>query len=233
MLKKTSYPTLAALAIMLLATGTAISEAATQLAHAEYFLDADPGRGAATAIPIGDDGALDTRLSIATDDLAPGFHTLVIRAQDAAKNWGVRREQTFFIGAISAKKELAAIEFVIDQDTGIGQGLRHSVEQGLNLDSLFSTNLMEFSLGDHVLLARPLDANGTWGVAMQAAFSITETSPADFNRDGSVDFADFFLFADQFGTNADSPQWDARFDLAANTAIDFADFFRFADAFGQ
>lgn len=48
----------------------------------------------------------------------------------------------------------------------------------------------------------------------------------DFDGDGRVDFADFFLFADAFGTA------DVRYDLDGDGSVDFSDFFMFADAFG-
>ncbi|MFA6111264.1 MAG: putative Ig domain-containing protein, partial [Candidatus Latescibacterota bacterium] len=54
-------------------------------------------------------------------------------------------------------------------------------------------------------------------------------SPGDFNGDDHVDFSDFFLFADAFG----SPDFDPLYDLNSDGGIDFADFFVFADLFGQ
>ncbi|MEW6749971.1 MAG: heparinase II/III family protein [Candidatus Latescibacterota bacterium] len=53
--------------------------------------------------------------------------------------------------------------------------------------------------------------------------------PADFDGSGSVDFADFFLFADAFGQPAAGAL--RRFDLDGSGSVDFADFFLFADAF--
>ena len=49
---------------------------------------------------------------------------------------------------------------------------------------------------------------------------------ADFNGDGTVNFADFFDFVDAFGTT------DAKYDLDDNGIVNFADFFEFVDAFG-
>lgn len=49
----------------------------------------------------------------------------------------------------------------------------------------------------------------------------------DFNGDGVVDFDDFFLFADVFGTLND------KFDLDRDRLVNFDDFFIFADAFGK
>ena len=54
----------------------------------------------------------------------------------------------------------------------------------------------------------------------------------DFDGDGDVDFDDFFLFADQFGTTPDSPNWDSDFSLDGDDDVDFDDFFIFADNFG-
>ena len=54
---------------------------------------------------------------------------------------------------------------------------------------------------------------------------------ADFNDSGSVDFDDFFLFADAFGQTVEGEA--ARFDLNDDGAVGFDDFFLFADAFGQ
>ncbi|MBS3156943.1 putative Ig domain-containing protein [Candidatus Woesearchaeota archaeon] len=50
---------------------------------------------------------------------------------------------------------------------------------------------------------------------------------ADFNGDGRVDFDDFFLFADRFGSNIN------QFDLNNNGRVDYDDFFMFADGFGE
>lgn len=50
--------------------------------------------------------------------------------------------------------------------------------------------------------------------------------PGDFDQNGKVGFADFFLFADAFGGT------EPLFDLDGSGLVDFADFFLFADYFG-
>lgn len=50
-------------------------------------------------------------------------------------------------------------------------------------------------------------------------------SPADFNGDGTVDFSDFVVFAQAFGSA------DPQFDLNANGSVDFPDFLVFTQAF--
>ena len=51
--------------------------------------------------------------------------------------------------------------------------------------------------------------------------------PADFNQDGQIDFADFFLFADNFASG------DVRFDLDGNGQVTLEDYFLFAGAFQE
>ena len=48
---------------------------------------------------------------------------------------------------------------------------------------------------------------------------------ADFNKDGKIDFADFVLFAQAYGSA------EGFYDLDGNGVVDFADFFKFVDAF--
>ena len=64
-------------------------------------------------------------------------------------------------------------------------------------------------------------------VSVAAAPETPAAAGADFNGDGTVDFADFFEFVDAFGGS------DPRFDLNGDGSVDFADFFEFVDAFGQ
>ncbi len=57
--------------------------------------------------------------------------------------------------------------------------------------------------------------------------TVTEVLTGDFDRSGRVDLADFFLFADVFGSA------EPAFDLDGSGRVDFADFFIFADHFGE
>ena len=54
-----------------------------------------------------------------------------------------------------------------------------------------------------------------------------------FGPDQSVGFDDFFIFADFFGLDASSNDFDPAFDLSGNNKVDFDDFFVFADNFGR
>jgi len=65
------------------------------------------------------------------------------------------------------------------------------------------------------------------GSGIPLAGSTTGSPAPDFNRDGKVDFDDFFLFASAFGSS------NAQFDLDGDGDVGFTDFFAFAEAFGK
>ena len=65
------------------------------------------------------------------------------------------------------------------------------------------------------------------------ACTVTWAWNADFNGNGVVDFDDFFLYVDHFGTTSESPNWDPTYSLDGDVDVDFDDFFLFVDQFGQ
>ncbi len=63
--------------------------------------------------------------------------------------------------------------------------------------------------------------------------SQTALIKGDFDRDGRVGFADFFMFADAFGKRSGAPGFEPAFDLDSDGSVGFSDFFLFVDAFGK
>ena len=107
--------------------------------------------------------------------------------------------------------------------TTVLETLKSEVAQGTDaFDSLGGVlSLEDNSTSQLVPVTAPLDRNGDLIVGW-------------FTREGDqVDFDDFFLFADHFGTAQGETGYDARFDIVPNGRIDFGDFFRFADDFGK
>ncbi len=68
------------------------------------------------------------------------------------------------------------------------------------------------------------------GTAVDA--SVAGRTP-DFTGDGRVNFEDFVLFAQAFGSQEGQPGYDPRFDLNGDDAVNFSDFVTFASAFGK
>ena len=55
----------------------------------------------------------------------------------------------------------------------------------------------------------------------------------DFDRDGTIGFGDFLIFAERFGTRQGDAGYDAEVDLNDDGEIEFADFLIFAENFGK
>ena len=68
--------------------------------------------------------------------------------------------------------------------------------------------------------------------AMNGNAAAQETTPADFDGDGEVNFSDFLIFARGFGRTDQDADFDARLDLNDSGAVDFQDFLLFARQFG-
>ncbi len=65
------------------------------------------------------------------------------------------------------------------------------------------------------------------GVLSLNQLLMAQSRDADFDANGIVDFGDFILFAQAFGSNQSS------FDLDGNGSVDFSDFILFAKRFGE
>ena len=63
--------------------------------------------------------------------------------------------------------------------------------------------------------------------------SPTPVSASDFDGDGTVGFADFLQFVEQFGFSRSAEGYEARFDLNGDGVIGFGDFLIFVNAFGK
>ena len=139
-----------------------------------------------------------------------------------------------------------------DQDTGLGPDSDFSIQgesrapfapkmiSGMN----FPLRMMDYNKSiytsggvDSVLVRNSVGmllASGTSKADSSGIFwsSIT-IFPGDFNCDGMVDFADFFLFADSFDKSVQSiGLLNMPIDMDSDGRVDFSDFFLFVDSFG-
>ncbi len=71
------------------------------------------------------------------------------------------------------------------------------------------------------------------GSPASIALAGTGLVSSDFDQDGLVSFADFFKFAEFFGTKQGGAGFDSRFDLNGDGVVEITDFFLFADKFGK
>ena len=73
----------------------------------------------------------------------------------------------------------------------------------------------------------------TFNAVVNVDVSNVDVSIADFDKDGTIGFADFLLFVAQFGLRQGDAGYEARYDLDGDGTIGFGDFLIFASAFGK
>ena len=69
-------------------------------------------------------------------------------------------------------------------------------------------------------------------IDMRVELKLQALTP-DFNGDGVVNFADFLVFAGQFGARQGDGRYEAKYDLDSDGAIGFGDFLIFSSSFGK
>jgi hypothetical protein len=147
------------------------------IAGAEYFIDTDPGAGNGTPIPASDgaynDAIESCTIAINTSNLSLGLHTLYVRAKNSEGHWGTPRQHKI---EIVQPPIIAAAEYYIDTDPGIGMGTALDPKDG-NFDSeieylLGTLNTSSLGFGTHELFVRAKDSYGRWGAVKSAKFTI-------------------------------------------------------------
>ncbi|MCV9388425.1 MBG domain-containing protein [Reichenbachiella ulvae] len=134
----------------------------------EYYIDHDPGVGAATPITISSADAVELSNEIIdASALSAGFHSIFIRTQNADDIWGLPESRAFYVTAEAAGADpiadIAVLEYFFDEDPGVGQatGITISAGQTLEIDELIPQSL---STGYHQIYIRAQNTNGTWGL---------------------------------------------------------------------
>lgn len=147
-----AYPTLAA--------------APQNLVKAEYFIDTDPGFGAASVIPITPGADLpNVAANINTAGLSNGVHQLWLRTQGAEGKWSITNQKDFLVDenpayptAPAAPGNLVYAEYFFDTDPGFGNGTLVPFTPSSNLSNVtISANVSGLTDGSHNFFLRTLD----------------------------------------------------------------------------
>lgn len=142
---------------------------------AEYFIDADPGFGVATDIPVGTPAADVSGLAFAVNlsSLSAGFHQLGVRSQDANGKWSLTSRRAFFYepATSSTLPDVTKVEYFIDTDPGFGAATDVPVTAAADVSGVaVAVPLGSLSPGFHRLNVRSRDANGKWSLTTVRAF---------------------------------------------------------------
>ena len=107
--------------------------------------------------------------------LAPGTHTLLVRAKDGSNRWSVSHVRSFMVAP--AQGNISRIEYFFDSsDPGLGTAptLAFSpANSGTVTATQDITAPVSLSAGVHKLVARTQTTAGIWSVTKAASFSVT------------------------------------------------------------
>ena len=143
----------------------------------EYFFDTDPGYGQATPITIAPDAlTYAADLGVSAAGLAPGLHTLHLRAKNSAVGWShTHVRPVVVLGSLAGSGVvLDRVEYFVDNDPGFGNGISAQFPAGTtNLaDITIPVNLTALSPGLHVFSVRARTAGGQWSATHSRPFII-------------------------------------------------------------
>lgn len=134
----------------------------------EYFIDSDPGIGKATQLQ----GSIGTNsYSIPLTGIPAGVHTISTRACDSDGNWSATVTNPLYI---TEPTGLESLEYYIDTDPGEDKGTPLTIGNEGNVS--FAIPTAALAVGDHKLVVRGKNANGTYFPLLEAPFTIAESS---------------------------------------------------------
>ncbi|MES2777419.1 MAG: T9SS type A sorting domain-containing protein [Bacteroidota bacterium] len=150
----------------------------------EYFIDQDPGLGLATPFGITPGVNLsDVSLPLNIAALRNGVHTVGSRVRDAQGDWSQTNYWLFVkpyaaAPAPGAVPNITALEYFLDYDPGLGNGIPIPVAPATVLTDLsFNVDVSAIIPGTHNVVIRARDANGNWSKVNSWQFTKPGTPP--------------------------------------------------------
>ncbi len=157
-----------------------VSAAAAQnIVAAEYFIDNDPGFGAATPISLSAATNISGLVVTAnTAGLANGNHRIYVRTKSNEGRWSLTNQQDFIVNddpaypvSPAAAQNIIAAEYFIDTDPGLGAATAISISAATNISNLAITvNTTGLSNGQHTLYVRTKSNEGRWSLTNTRSF---------------------------------------------------------------
>jgi len=150
----------------------------------EFFVDTDPGFGAATLVPFsGSTVATNISVDVPMASIPAGFHRLFVRARNANSQWSVAAHYAFYKDAVSDSPDLSRIEYFVDADPGFGAATNLPFTTGPTAtDVQFTLPLDNVAIGFHNLFVRSQSAEGRWSVMSRRPFYKDEVNQPDIVR---------------------------------------------------
>ncbi|HRO41335.1 MAG TPA: T9SS type A sorting domain-containing protein [Flavipsychrobacter sp.] len=184
----------------------------SNISHAEYFIDTDPGFGNGTAITLSSATNISSLLiNVNVASINTGLHTLYIRTKDA-NGWSVVANMPFAkvqnpFGNPNSITNITKLEYFFDSDPGFGNGTDVPVSANTNISGFtFNANVTALSQGLHTLYLRSKDAQGKWTMVHSMPFAKVQMPFANPNSISNIVKMEYFYDYDPgFGNGVDVP----------------------------
>lgn len=131
----------------------------------EYFFNTDPGVGNGIQLPITAVAVADINVTLDLSSLPNGLHQVFVRAMDNAGKWSLYQTYPIIKGPGSTQPlTVTQMEFFIDTDPGVGNGILIPVNAAYSIDSTFILQLPPSPNDTVHLYIRAQDNRGLWGL---------------------------------------------------------------------
>ncbi|MDG2449808.1 MAG: hypothetical protein P8M34_09215 [Saprospiraceae bacterium] len=189
------------------------------VSNLEYFIDTDPGYGAATSLSAPSSLNFSRNYTISLGSISPGIHTLYIRAKNENGDWSFTQKRSFYVfeGSSSGTSDLDYLEYFIDTDPGYDNGNPLGVSNGTESDANYTINLTGINLGIHTLYVRAKNKNGVWSFIQKRSFYVFDGGVAGTSE---LDYLEYFIDADPGYDNGEPLGVSNSTDSDANYTID-------------
>ena len=159
----------------------------------EWFTDVDPGLGNGTPFSTTSGSEITKALSIATNGMSIGFHTLFIRVKNEKGIWSHYESRPIYLfdpksisSNITSNKKIISGEWFVDTDPGIGKASVFSLTADSNIIANISMQLPNLVDGDHNLFVRVKNEDNIWSHYESKVFTICSPPPAPSSKDTSI-----------------------------------------------
>ena len=210
-----------------------------------FTLEPDGSQTVTVTFPSSTEGEFSGSINILSNDPERAKHTVSVSAivQAAPAPVLVVGEPAIDFGSIDAEKTVQQTFTIVNTGTApleitgiesdlLGLTFEPSVftlvPNGSRTVTVTLPNATEGTLSGsiNILSNDPERAKHTLSIT-GIVQPLSVEAKSDFNRDGTIDFADFLLFVGAFGSS------ESQYDIDRNGAVDFPDFLLFVSVFGK
>ena len=226
-------------------TGIESDVSGLKFAPSMFTLEPNGSRTVTVTFPSSTEGTFSGNITILSNDPDRAKHTLSVSVivQAAPAPVLVVGEPAIDFGSIDAEKAVQQTFTV--QNTGTADLEITGIESdlpGLTFEPSMFTLAPNGSQTVTITFPKPMEGEFSGRINIlsndpdRARFMLTISgvvqplsveAKSDFNRDGTIDFADFLLFVGAFGSS------EAQYDIDGNGSVDFPDFLMFVQVFGK